>query len=111
MDAYSDCWPASQPDSALIQEVHWRTHVLSMGWCILNERIDKMTDEERQEYQKWLRDVDAAIISVAGIGMNDIEDFAYFDAWDNGCEPKECAHDALLDAGFPSDLLVGLVDD
>lgn len=51
-------------------------------------------------FDDWMDQVDAEIASLCGMGASDIEDYGYWDAWDDGISPKSAARDALENAGY-----------
>lgn len=47
-----------------------------------------------------MRQVNDELINACGMGSLDLEDFAYWDAWEDGISPKSTAQDALDNAGY-----------
>ncbi len=55
-------------------------------------------------FKEWMKLVDNELMSIAGLGHDDLTDFAYWDAWDDGVDPHEVAIDVLYDNDFPMEL-------
>lgn len=65
-----------------------------------------MTDERitrNEEFRDWMSEVDVVISRVCGLTSNDIADWRWRDAFEDGTEPKEAAMEALAEDGFPMD--------
>ena len=52
-------------------------------------------------YNEWLRRVDRAIEAWSGLGVDDLADWLYRDAFDAGADPEDVATEVLEDNGFP----------
>ena len=46
-------------------------------------------------FSAWLLRVDAIVSKRIGLGIDDIDDFCYRDAFEDGSTPAECARDAI----------------
>lgn len=64
------------------------------------------------EYRQWLRDVNRAIARITHgevTSIMELPDYTYADAFESGASPEDAAAEALLEAGFPEDLLEDLL--
>ena len=52
------------------------------------------------DFEQFMAEVDAEIENVLGVTSEDIEDYCYRDAFDNGDSPYETAMEALDAIGF-----------
>jgi hypothetical protein len=52
-------------------------------------------------FEQWKQEVDRAVQSLAGLSADDLEDWGYRDAYDDGMSPKRAAIHALANSGFP----------
>ena len=52
------------------------------------------------DFEQFMTEVDAVIENVLGVTSEDIEDFCYRDAFDDGESPYDTAMDALDAIGF-----------
>lgn len=52
-------------------------------------------------FAAWLKDVDTALTRRCGLGMNDLADFCYADAFNDERDPEEVAEDVLAENDFP----------
>lgn len=55
----------------------------------------------RNDFDHWLDAVDEAIFELAGVGLNDLADQAWYDWWSDEYTPQEAAYEALENEGFP----------
>lgn len=55
---------------------------------------------QQAKFDKWMEKVNVQIASMSGLSADDIEDYGYWDAWDDGISPKSAARDALENAGL-----------
>ena len=60
-----------------------------------------MTTAYRQPFEVWMEKVDDHIEAASGLTMEDLPDWHYYDAFDDGVSPKSAAEAALYEAGFP----------
>lgn len=51
-------------------------------------------------FEQWKKKVDQAINKEASITSDDLPDFSYYDAWEDGLTPGEAAQEALKEAGW-----------
>lgn len=54
-----------------------------------------------QTFDEFMADVDRELGRICGLGHRDLADFAYYDAYDDECDPKEVALSVLQDNDFP----------
>ena len=54
-------------------------------------------------FMKWMDRVNDIIQGRSGVGVLDLPDFAYRDAYDAGESPSEVAEEVLEENGFDSD--------
>lgn len=52
-------------------------------------------------YNQWYAKVNAIVMSVAGVGIDDLADGMSRDAWRDELTPREYATDQLENEGFP----------
>ena len=51
-------------------------------------------------YASFMKDVDVALIRKCGLGVNDLADFCYADAFADERDPAEVAEDVLIENNF-----------
>lgn len=51
-------------------------------------------------FNEWMVKVDTALVRVCGLDSDCIEDFGYYDAFDEGMSPTAAAKAALANAGY-----------
>lgn len=51
-------------------------------------------------FKEWMTRVDDALLNAVGVCSSDLIDFAYRDAYDDGCSPNDTAWDVLQDNGI-----------
>tara|TARA_R100000664_G_scaffold31691_1_gene45590 strand:+ start:736 stop:924 length:189 start_codon:yes stop_codon:yes gene_type:complete len=61
----------------------------------MNKTINGLT------YKQWYAKVDAIVMNIAGVGIDDLSDGMSVDAWSDELTPKEYATDQLENEGFP----------
>lgn len=54
---------------------------------------------------QWMKRVDVEVMKRAGVSVHDLADQSYWDWWNDDLSPSEAAERALVDDGFPADLL------
>ena len=59
-----------------------------------------IADAKPMTFAEYMRAVDRRIQSLAGIGADDIPDWDYLSAWEDGTAPRYAAEEALEEAGF-----------
>ena len=52
-------------------------------------------------FKEWMKEVDAEVTRKSGLGVYDLADYLYRDAYDDGADPKEVAHEVLAENDFP----------
>ena len=52
----------------------------------------------KQAFEQWMAEVDKQIENLCGISANDIDDWCYWDAWDDGMMIDEAARQAVNNA-------------
>lgn len=52
-------------------------------------------------FEQWYQRADAVVVSIAGVGIDDLSDGMSADAWRDGLTPREYALDQLESEGFP----------
>lgn len=52
-------------------------------------------------FASFMKDVDSALTRKCGLGVNDLADFCYHDAFEDERDPEEVADDVLEDNDFP----------
>ena len=55
----------------------------------------------KRSFMLWLSDVDAELVRRSGLGVDDLPDWLYRDAYDDGAYPVDVARDVLADNDFP----------
>lgn len=58
---------------------------------------------EQKRFVDYMKRVDHYIHSSCGLTSDDIEDWCYWDNFADGMSPRDCADEALLNAGFDID--------
>ena len=61
-------------------------------------------------FDHWMQAVDLAVAGIAGLSVYDLADQPYRDWHEDGLSAPEAAQEALLDEGFPEELLFSLDD-
>ena len=61
----------------------------------MNKTINGLT------YKQWYAKVDAIVMNIAGVGIDDLADGMSIDAWSDELTPREYAIDQLENEGFP----------
>ena len=59
------------------------------------------TNDNGVTFQAWFNRADQAVHAVCGLGLDDLADGPSYDAWSDGVEPDDYAHDLLVEEGFP----------
>lgn len=65
--------------------------------------IETQTEQaafEEAAFRAWMRRVDAALEARCGLGSDDLADYAYRDAYDDGAAPTDTADLVLADIDF-----------
>ena len=52
-------------------------------------------------FASFMKDVNVALTRKSGLGVNDLADFCYADAFNDERDPEEVADDVLEENGFP----------
>jgi hypothetical protein len=52
----------------------------------------------RPDFKAWEAAVNARLIEICGLGIEDLPDYRYFDEYNKGTSEKKCADDALTHA-------------
>ena len=52
-------------------------------------------------FDQWMNEVDTVIAGLCGLGHNDLADWHYWDAWNDGASAEEAAYNVLEEEGFP----------
>jgi len=52
-------------------------------------------------FASWMKDVDRELTRISGLGVNDLADFAFADAFNDERDPLEVAEEMLQEEGFP----------
>jgi hypothetical protein len=63
------------------------------------ETNEQATEATRYENWKWR--VNNAIVKTTGLGADDIDDWDYYSAFQDGMKPETAARKALRAAGWP----------
>ena len=53
-----------------------------------------------KNFETWMAEVDRRLVLACGMGVDDLPDCNYRDAFDAGISPKEIANEALDEAGW-----------
>ena len=53
-----------------------------------------------KNFETWMAEVDRRLVLACGMGVDDLPDYNYRDAFDEGISPKEIANEALDEAGW-----------
>jgi hypothetical protein len=53
----------------------------------------------KKTFEQWKREVDAAILALCGLTADDLPDYGYADAYEDGKSPKATARAAIKAAG------------
>jgi hypothetical protein len=56
-----------------------------------------------REWERWMEAVDMEVQRLCGMSADDLADYAYRDAYDDGADPAEVAREALAADGACSD--------
>lgn len=56
-------------------------------------------------FEKWMEKVNKEMKNIASVSVDDIDDFDYYNMFLSETPPKEAAQEALMNAGFPEDLI------
>lgn len=67
------------------------SHILEKGWYTLFME---------KTFEQWMEEVNVALVSMCGMGSEDLPDWNYWDAWDDGISPKSAAADVLEEAEY-----------
>jgi len=62
-------------------------------------------DENGDTFDAWYAKVDAVVLEIAGLGIDDLPDGNSYDAWQAGGDPRDYATEQLAEDGFPFDLI------
>jgi hypothetical protein len=54
-----------------------------------------------ENFEGWYAEVDSWVITIAGVGIDDLSDGPSYDAFADGVPPEEYAQDRLAADGFP----------
>lgn len=52
-------------------------------------------------FAKWMKEVDAEVSRISGLGVNDLSDFCFADAFNDERDPVEVAEELLEENDFP----------
>lgn len=52
-------------------------------------------------FESWMKEVDAEITALCGLGVDDLADYMYRDAYDDGDSPEDVAVMVLEENDFP----------
>jgi hypothetical protein len=50
-------------------------------------------------FEEWYREVDLEVSALIGLGRDDLPDYCYRDAFDDGRSPRQAAKAAIRNAG------------
>lgn len=53
-----------------------------------------------ENFDQWLTAVDIAVARIIGLGIDDLADWHYHDAYDDGVDPQEAAKEVLANEGL-----------
>jgi len=56
-------------------------------------------------FEKYMAEVDRQCWAISGMSVYDLEDYPYYDSFEDEEDPHDVAIDALYNAGFPMELL------
>lgn len=51
-------------------------------------------------FEQWMKKVDQIIYNICGLTSEDLADFMYYDAWEDGARPEDIANDVLEENDF-----------
>ena len=54
-------------------------------------------------FEEFMKEVNDWLLERASVTADDIDDWPFYDAWDNGEDPEDVALEALFDSGFSVD--------
>lgn len=52
-------------------------------------------------FANFMKDVDREVTRISGLGVDDLPDYCFHDAFENEEDPREVARDVLEGADFP----------
>lgn len=52
-------------------------------------------------FASYMKEIDQILTRKCGLGVNDLADYLYADAFDNEIDPEEVADEVLAENGFP----------
>jgi len=52
-------------------------------------------------FASWMQEVDRELTKLCGLGVNDLADYRYADAFNDELDPAEVAEDVLAENDFP----------
>lgn len=58
-------------------------------------------NENGLTFPQWYAQVDRIVISIAGLGIEDLADGPSWDSWNDGMSPQEYAEEQLVNESFP----------
>ena len=53
----------------------------------------------RKSFGAWMKDVDVAVVALVGLSAADLDDYAYYDDFEDGASAKATARRAVRAAG------------
>ncbi len=59
---------------------------------------------QKQTFAQWKAEVNAHVMTRAGLCADDLPDMPYYDWFEDGISPQEAAQMVLEESGFPMDL-------
>ena len=59
--------------------------------------------QHARKFREWMGEVEATLDGIVGCGVDDLPDWDYYEAFDEGWSPEDAALSALDAAGFKDD--------
>lgn len=70
-------------------------------------QVPEMVDEnhmdepkEDRKFEAWMDEVNAILVGAVGIESDDLPDWNYRDAYDDGADPRKVVHEVLEENGW-----------
>ena len=64
-------------------------------WANHDKETVENENKERESFQEWMQKVDIEVQAQIGLSANDLTDYLYRDAYNDGCNPQSVALDVI----------------